>query len=1023
MRVVITALVVALCYFITGKLSLLLSISPGFTTSIWPPSGIALAGILLGGYRVWPGVFIGSFFITIAFDSSSTAAEVQSLLVSGGLATGATLQALIGAWLVQRKVRFPSLLEKDEDVFYLIFFGGIISCLINASFSMTLWSYVGAVPDSTFLTNLLTWWIGDSIGVMVFTPLIIIFFVPKGSISFLRKLLVILLLAILFTGVFGVFAYAKHEEQLSVQQSLDRKISNENSSLKKYVDRLSMYLHSVDTFYQAEGNVSRDKFHIFVQYMLQNRTDISALGWVPRVKDSQRKAFEARAHVDGLKDFKFWQKSPLNQKIPVTQRDEYYPVYYIEPYAENFAVAGYDLASDKMLNGILHKSIDLHQLAVTPRRKLIQDPRGQYAVIFYQAIYPRHVTINTLEDRRKYFRGFALAVVHVDTAIKTALGDLKQQGLNVRVMDITDTQNHQLLYDSSGHDQPLEKSGIVSSTTFVVGERTWQLIFSATPKAPHYSNFALWSVLIGGMILTGLFSALLLITTGRNDVVRRLVDQKTAELIKSERHFELAITGANVGVWDWNIVTDEMYWSPILNKIFGINNRTFAPSFSNFERQLHPDDRPKIIAEVKQHLEAPQNAFDIEYRLRKDDGQYIWIYTHGQTIWEGSTPVRMAGSILDITDRKHVEQALRASEEFLRSSMEHAPIGMALVAPNGKFLKVNKALCHLVGYSESEILLLDFQAITHPDDLDVDSAYVAQMLKREIETYKMEKRYLHKNGQIVWTLLSVSLITDNDNNPLYFISQIQDISERKQADIIKQDLLQKLTVSNTELERFAYVASHDIQEPLRMIANFSKLIALEYSAKLDEEGQEYIRLITDSTLRMQAMVADLLEYARIANDATRLGLVDGNKELKQALVNLSETIREHSAVITHDELPVFNGNPVQFMRLMQNLIDNGLKYQSKSASAHVHIGVEDKGENWCISVRDNGIGMQKKYFTQIFEPFKRLHTWQQCQGTGLGLAVCKKIVENLGGTIWVTSEVNKGSIFYFTIPKNTMEVT
>jgi integral membrane sensor domain MASE1 len=328
MRVVITALVVALCYFITGKLGLLLSIPPGFATSIWPPSGIALAGILLGGYRVWPGVFIGSFLInlTIAFDSSSTAAEVRSVLVGSGIAMGATLQALIGAWLVQRKVPFPSLLEKEEDVFYLIFLGGIISCLINASISTTILYYIGAVTNSRFLTNLLTWWIGDSIGVMVFSPLIIMLFVPKDSVSILRKLLVTLPLTFLFSGVIGVFVYAKHAELLSMQQDIDRKMSNEKNNLKQYMGHLAMYLHSVDTFYQAEDNVSREKFHIFVQYMLQNRTDIVALEWIPRVNDAQRKAFEEKAQADGLKDFKFWQKAPLNQRIPATHRDEYYPI-------------------------------------------------------------------------------------------------------------------------------------------------------------------------------------------------------------------------------------------------------------------------------------------------------------------------------------------------------------------------------------------------------------------------------------------------------------------------------------------------------------------------------------------------------------------------------------------------------------------------------------------------------------------------------------------------------------------------
>ena len=361
---------------------------------------------------------------------------------------------------------------------------------------------------------------------------------------------------------------------------------------------------------------------------------------------------------------------------------------------------------------------------------------------------------------------------------------------------------------------------------------------------------------------------------------------------------------------------------------------------------------------------------------------------------------------------------VESSEQNLRATMEHAPIGMALVSLDGKFMRVNRALCAIVGYTEDELLKSDFQTLTHSEDLAADMELVEKVQKRQMSSYQMEKRYIHKDGHTVWALLGVSLILDVNNQPAHFISQILDISNRKQADLDRGRLMDKLTDSNTELERFAYVASHDMQEPLRMVASFSSLIAEEYHDKLDKDGLEYLGYMISAAKRMQAMVIDLLEYARIGNDTTRFTTVDATRELSHVLENLSGTIRERKAKVITTDLPSFNGNPVQFMRLLQNLIGNGLKYQLDTVVPQVKVGVDDFNHEWRISIADNGIGMEQEYTQKIFEPFKRLHQWQQYQGTGIGLAVCKKIVENHSGRIWATSAPGKGSTFYFTIPKN-----
>ena len=242
-------------------------------------------------------------------------------------------------------------------------------------------------------------------------------------------------------------------------------------------------------------------------------------------------------------------------------------------------------------------------------------------------------------------------------------------------------------------------------------------------------------------------------------------------------------------------------------------------------------------------------------------------------------------------------------------------------------------------------------------------------------------------------------------------------AELKEREANLAQVIDKLTQSNAELERFAYVVSHDMQEPIRAVANFSSLLWHQYEAKLDPAGQKYLTIITDSAKRLQAMVSDLLEYARVGQGARAREKADVNQLMQYVLDNLKVTIDEHSAEVTYGTLPVLQGYPVQFMSLLQNLINNAIKYQAAGKVPHVRVAAEDKGDHYLFSVGDNGIGIEPGNLEKIFEPFKRLHSYQEYNGTGLGLAVCKKIVDNHGGRIWVESVPGTGSVFYFTVMK------
>lgn len=252
-------------------------------------------------------------------------------------------------------------------------------------------------------------------------------------------------------------------------------------------------------------------------------------------------------------------------------------------------------------------------------------------------------------------------------------------------------------------------------------------------------------------------------------------------------------------------------------------------------------------------------------------------------------------------------------------------------------------------------------------------------------------------------------------------TNVVSLLELRKSNIEREKLINRLAQSNSELERFAYVASHDLKEPLRMISSFTDLLEQQYRDQLDERAQKYIHYARSSANRMSKLVDDLLQYSRIDAEAGEKKDIKVRDIMAVVEKNLQDSISVSGTELSYGHLPTVSANPVRLSRLLQNLVENAIKYRKPDVQPRIHIAAEQEHGHWVISVKDNGIGIESQYAEKIFEPFQRLHSRNEYPGNGIGLAICRKLVDGLGGKIWVESEPEQGSVFRFTMPVTVTE--
>ncbi|MDB5052829.1 MAG: sensory transduction histidine kinase [Bacilli bacterium] len=368
--------------------------------------------------------------------------------------------------------------------------------------------------------------------------------------------------------------------------------------------------------------------------------------------------------------------------------------------------------------------------------------------------------------------------------------------------------------------------------------------------------------------------------------------------------------------------------------------------------------------------------------------------------------------------QRMAEKELKMENSIASSIFDIVGALIIVMDAKGRIKQFNRTCEKITGYSFEEVKGLSFWElfISPGETEEIKEAF--KELQAGEPSNEFESYCITKEGSPRLISWSNSIIHQDGGEIESIIGTGIDITRRKEAEEALQTKVEELSRSNAELEQFAYVASHDLQEPLRMVTSFVQLLARRYKGKLDDDADEFIHFAVDGANRMKELINDVLTYSRVGSKKKEFKPTDCKVILEQVLINIRLFIKERGAVITYDDLPTVLADSFECIQLFQNLITNAIKFHSEK-QPQVHIGVERRGDEWVFSVRDNGIGIHSEYFERVFFIFQRLHGRDKYLGTGIGLAICKKIVERHGGRIWLESEPGNGATFYFTLPYRT----
>jgi PAS domain S-box-containing protein len=751
-------IVMAVAYVVFAKLSYFSTVPPGYASAIWPPTGIALAGVLIYGKRIWPGVWLGSFIVNglIPELTGSVTELFITLMLTLVISTGATLQAFVGAYWLKRYAGYPSGLKDEKSVLLFLLYGGVLSALINSTLSVAMLVATGKTPLANALNNWLTWWSGDLLGIIIFTPLALAWLLKDTDAWLHRRLAITLPILVMFALTAATVVYEAKFNNEHIRMEFDKQVEELNNALKISLANQAHALHSVKILFLASKEVNRDEFRILTQQLLTDYQEIQSISWAPLIQSLDRDAFEKTIQNKGLPTFQVTELDANQQRVRAKERSYYVPVTFIEPYQTNNKVIGFDNVSNSGRLATLNLATDSGEFTISPRIKLIQD-QTQYGVLAVIPLYRNNLPQQTLAEKRLAIASYITGALKLKDLLTSALKYSNTIGLSYRLLDSSAPTDEQLLYtsDESFPDSLViqekawfsDQQTLSSRIAIPFGGRVWtfEIIPNQDYFATHRSGHT-WLVMLVGLLLTSLVTLISLIASGRTRWLRQLISESTEELkqehaqalllMREKETLSMAIEQSHSSVKITDLDANIVYV-----------NQAFVNS-TGYSREEIIGQKSSLLKSNKTPLATYQAMWAALINGNDWQGEFINFTKEGKELHELAwiSPIRESdGSIHrylsvaeDITERKKTNALLVAAKEKAEKLAETKSQFLANMSH-----EIRTPMNAIIGFSDLALLdELPTETRTYLQDINTASNHLLIILNDILDISKLEAGHM-----------------------------------------------------------------------------------------------------------------------------------------------------------------------------------------------------------------------------------------------------------------------------------------
>jgi len=736
-------LCLALAYAVLGRLSLWLAIPPGYAMAVYPPAGVALGALLTGGYRLWPGVALGSFLVNVLISWESAAGTSSaSLALAACIAMGASLQAFAGAYLIRRFAGGTLALDSDRAIFRFFWFGAAIACLCSASVGISAMYALGVVPIGDLPGNWATWWIGDVLGVLTITPMMLVLFGRPREIWQSRRWNVLLPLVICLAAVVAAFSFIRHREEqkqfLEFSLEVERISQNLQNKLNSHTDAVS----KIERLFASTPAVARGNFATFVERSIQSDRAITSLLWAPRITEKELTAFEQSVLHEGYVNFRL-RESENGKLRPVKKRKDYFPITYIEPFRTGTLAFGYDMGSDQGRRSAIEAARDKGTITATAPLVLVTDKPDQYSVLLYAPVYVHGRPLDNSLQRTEAFQGVAASVLRMSEVIDTLLDQKEKKDVLIKFRDLSCPRGAGVFYDAI---KQIDTRSLYQAKIHFGGR---QYVLLAQPSKAYWAShvsWITWFTMIGGVLFTSLLGIYLLVVTAHTFNVEVLVAQRTSQLHDSEERLRAILANAAEGIITANPNGFIESANQSAEALFGY------PRGSLFGRSilsLFPDHESEsfLLDYMQEHRHHHESRARKEVLARKRNDQEIPLELAIGKVELGSQTLLVV-ILHDLSERKRVERLksefVAAVSHELRTPLTsiRGSLGLLVGGLGGSIPDKARGLLDMANDNAERLTilindLLDFEKLEYGGmQFDLQATSLKHLVKKSVDANK-----------------------------------------------------------------------------------------------------------------------------------------------------------------------------------------------------------------------------------------------------------------------------------------------